>query len=102
MKRKHPWEEGKAVSGDLETLEQKPNPVKDKETEEEDEDEDANDPIRLWEDGWKHRYYKVKFDIDEDDFSFRRRIAHHYTIGLKWVLKYYKKFRILTIITRSL
>ncbi len=56
---------------------------------EEEEDEDANDPIRLWEDGWKHRYYKVKFDIDEDDVDFRRKIARHYTIGLQWVLKYY-------------
>jgi len=89
MKRKHPVEEGKEGSADLEVVEKIPNPVKEKETEEEDEDEDANDPIRLWEDGWKHRYYKVKFDIDEDDFSFRRRIAHHYTIGLQWVLKYY-------------
>ncbi|CAF0857952.1 unnamed protein product [Brachionus calyciflorus] len=56
---------------------------------EEEEDEDANDQVRLWEDGWKHRYYKVKFDVEESDVDFRQKVAHHYAIGLQWVLKYY-------------
>lgn len=56
---------------------------------EEEIDEDANDPVRLWEDGWKQRYYKIKFDVDEDDLDFKTKVAHHYTIGLQWVLKYY-------------
>jgi len=45
---------------------------------EEEEDEDANDPVRLWEDGWKDRYYKVKFDVAEDDVEFRQKVAKHY------------------------
>jgi 5'-3' exoribonuclease 2 len=52
-------------------------------------DEDTDDPVRLWEDGWKQRYYKVKFDVEEDDIDFRHKIARHYAIGLQWVLKYY-------------
>lgn len=56
---------------------------------EEEEDEDANDPVRLWEDGWKDRYYKVKFDVADDDIEFRQKVARHYVIGLQWVLKYY-------------
>jgi 5'-3' exoribonuclease 2 len=57
--------------------------------EEENVDEDANDPVRLWEEGWKQRYYKVKFDVHEDDLDFRYKVAKHYAIGLLWVLKYY-------------
>lgn len=43
--------------------------------EEEEEDEDANDHVRLWEDGWKQRYYKIKFNVEEEDFEFRRKIV---------------------------
>jgi 5'-3' exoribonuclease 2 len=53
------------------------------------EDEDANDPVRLWEDGWRGRYYKIKFDISEEDDDFRHKVARHYALGLIWVLKYY-------------
>jgi 5'-3' exonuclease len=52
-------------------------------------DEDADDPVKLWEEGWKQRYYKVKFDVEEDDVDFTHKIAWHYTVGLQWVLKYY-------------
>ncbi len=45
--------------------------------------------LRLWEDGWRERYYKVKFDIAEDDLDFRQKVARHYALGLIWVLKYY-------------
>jgi len=47
------------------------------------------DNIRLWEDGWKDRYYKQKFGVSEVDITFRRKVAHAYTEGLCWVLKYY-------------
>ena len=60
-----------------------------KEETEEEEDPDANDPVRLWEDGWRERYYKIKFDVDENDIDFRIKLGHQYTIGLQWVLKYY-------------
>lgn len=38
-------------------------------------DEDANDQVRLWEDGWKERYYKVKFDVENEDIDFRRKVV---------------------------
>lgn len=60
-----------------------------KKSAEEEDDEYANDPVRLWEDGWKDRYYKVKFDVSESDYEFRQKVAKHYVIGLQWVLKYY-------------
>jgi 5'-3' exonuclease len=51
---------------------------------------------RLWEDGWKQRYYKVKFDVSEDDVNFRLTVAKHYVIGLQWVLKYYYQVKTFT------
>ena len=44
---------------------------------EEEIDEDANDPVRLWEDGWKQRYYKIKFNVEEEDVEFRRKIVSY-------------------------
>lgn len=39
-----------------------------------DSDEEApQDDIRLWEDGWKARYYEKKFDVDVGDEKFRKR-----------------------------
>ncbi|CAL1532127.1 unnamed protein product [Lymnaea stagnalis] len=54
-----------------------------------DEEEEAPDDVRLWEDGWKDRYYKSKFDVDADDQEFRYTVAKHYVRGLCWVLRYY-------------
>lgn len=31
--------------------------------------------FRLWEDGWKDRYYKNKFDVDADDIAFRHNVV---------------------------
>lgn len=58
-------------------------------TENDDEDSEPEDTIRLWEDGWKDRYYKQKFGVSETDEDFRRKVAWAYTEGLCWVLKYY-------------
>lgn len=55
----------------------------------EEEEEVINDDVRLWEDGWRERYYKVKFDVSENDMDFRHKVAQHYAIGLCWVLRYY-------------
>uniref|UniRef100_A0AAR2M6G2 5'-3' exoribonuclease n=1 Tax=Pygocentrus nattereri TaxID=42514 RepID=A0AAR2M6G2_PYGNA len=44
---------------------------------------------RLWEDGWKQRYYKNKFDVDETDEEFRKKVVKSYVEGLCWVLRYY-------------
>lgn len=35
------------------------------------EDEDAHDEVRLWEDGFKDRYYESKFDVGADNLEFR-------------------------------
>ncbi|KAJ3315681.1 5'-3' exoribonuclease 2 [Boothiomyces sp. JEL0838] len=58
----------------------------------EDVDSDAEPPaddIRLWESGWKIRYYKNKFQVDVQDENFRQEIVKSYVEGLCWVLKYY-------------
>ncbi|KAI1728374.1 5'-3' exoribonuclease 2 like protein [Ditylenchus destructor] len=53
------------------------------------EEEEPEDEIRLWEDGWKDRYYKAKFGENDNNVEFRRKVAWAYTEGLCWVLKYY-------------
>ncbi|CAD6184562.1 unnamed protein product [Caenorhabditis auriculariae] len=55
----------------------------------EDEDEGPPDEIRLFESGWKDRYYKAKFDVSGDDVEFRHTVAWAYVEGLCWVLRYY-------------
>lgn len=57
--------------------------------EDEEEDPDANDEVRLWEDGFKDRYYESKFDVGGDNLQFRYSVALQYVRGLCWVLKYY-------------
>lgn len=44
---------------------------------------------RLWEEGWKQRYYKNKFDVDASDEDFRKKVVRSYVEGLCWVLRYY-------------
>lgn len=55
----------------------------------EDEDPQANDEVRLWESGFKDRYYESKFDVGADQEQFRYSVALQYVKGLCWVLKYY-------------
>ncbi len=45
--------------------------------------------MRLWEEGWKERYYQDKFGVPSDDIDFVDRITEQYTRGLCWVLGYY-------------
>lgn len=55
-----------------------------------DEDEDdKNDEVRLWEQGFKERYYESKFEVARDNLEFRYRVALQYVRGLCWVLRYY-------------
>lgn len=56
---------------------------------EEKEDDEPNDEVRLWEDGFKDRYYESKFDVLSDNLEFRYSVALQYVRGLCWVLKYY-------------
>lgn len=53
------------------------------------EDPQANDEVRLWEAGFKDRYYESKFDVAADNVQFRYSVALQYIKGLCWVLKYY-------------
>ena len=32
-------------------------------------------PFRLWESGWKERYYENKFDVNTDDTEFRDKVV---------------------------
>lgn len=61
----------------------------DKKDEEAEEDPDVNDEVRLWEPGFKDRYYESKFDVGADNKQFRYSVALQYVRGLCWVLKYY-------------
>jgi len=55
----------------------------------EDEEREPQDEVKLWEDGFKDRYYQSKFGVGADDTSFRYRVANAYVLGMCWVLKYY-------------
>ncbi|CAG9128040.1 unnamed protein product [Plutella xylostella] len=55
----------------------------------EEEDEQKHDEVRLWEDGFKERYYESKFEVSQDNLEFRYRVALQYVRGLCWVLRYY-------------
>ncbi|KOB62670.1 5'-3' exoribonuclease 2-like protein, partial [Operophtera brumata] len=37
----------------------------------EEEDEDKHDEVRLWEDGFKERYYESKFEVSKENMEFR-------------------------------
>lgn len=60
-----------------------------KDEEDEEEDPQANDEVRLWESGFKDRYYESKFDVGSDNVQFRYSVALQYVRGLCWVLQYY-------------
>lgn len=60
-----------------------------RETDSSDEDEFSHDEVRLWEDGFKDRYYESKFAVSPTDLTFRTRVAREYVTGLSWVLQYY-------------
>lgn len=44
---------------------------------------------RLWEDGWKERYYQRKFSVSSSDVDFVWQVMESYTRGLCWVMAYY-------------
>jgi len=56
---------------------------------EEEEDAEPDDEVRLWEDGWKERYFRAKFNVSMKDYEFRRKVVRSYVEGLCWVLSYY-------------
>ena len=44
---------------------------------------------RLWETGWKERYYQKKFSVSSEDVDFVWQVMESYTQGLCWVMAYY-------------
>ncbi|KAI5797682.1 exoribonculease Dhp1 [Geopyxis carbonaria] len=47
------------------------------------------DTVRLWEPGYRDRYYEQKFGVDPNNVEFRNKVAACYVEGLCWVLQYY-------------
>ncbi|XP_014274467.1 5'-3' exoribonuclease 2 homolog [Halyomorpha halys] len=47
------------------------------------------DEVKLWQRGYKERYYSLKFNIDGNSPEETFKIGFEYVIGLCWVLKYY-------------
>ncbi|KAI7907648.1 XRN 5'-3' exonuclease N-terminus-domain-containing protein [Cokeromyces recurvatus] len=60
-----------------------------KEKEEAARQREPEDEVRLWETGWKERYYKTKFNLTLTDRDEIRHIVQSYCEGLVWVFKYY-------------
>ena len=55
--------------------------------ESEDEEEEPDDEVRLYEEGFKDRYYESKFEANPSDLAFREMVANEYAVGLCWVLR---------------
>lgn len=47
------------------------------------------DTVRLFEPGYRERYYRQKFGVELSDSAFRRKLVQSYVEGLSWVLAYY-------------
>ncbi|KAI0772630.1 XRN 5'-3' exonuclease N-terminus-domain-containing protein [Irpex lacteus] len=50
---------------------------------------DQEDTVKLWEPGYRERYYKQKFGKDYHDEAFRKEVTAKYVEGMAWVLCYY-------------
>lgn len=51
--------------------------------------EESGDTVKLWEPGYRDRYYEQKFNKPSSDSRFRNEVANAYVEGLCWVLLYY-------------
>lgn len=67
-----------------------------------DSEEEAPDEVRLYEDGFKDRYYESKFGVLPTDVEFHHLVAKEYTIGLCWVLCYYYQVIMMLILVTKL
>lgn len=63
--------------------------VEESQGEEDGEEEEPMDTVKLWEEGWKERYYQDKYGLSSDDGEFVQKVAEAYTRGLCWVFGYY-------------
>ncbi|KAH9938476.1 XRN 5'-3' exonuclease N-terminus-domain-containing protein [Fomitopsis serialis] len=50
---------------------------------------EQEDVVKLWEPGYKERYYRQKFGVEHNDAKFKKDITTRYMEGLAWVLQYY-------------
>ncbi|KAG6880404.1 hypothetical protein C0992_000006 [Termitomyces sp. T32_za158] len=50
---------------------------------------EQEDTVKLWEPGYKERYYRQKFGVELTDTGFRKCVTKAYVEGLSWVLQYY-------------
>ncbi|KAF8639701.1 hypothetical protein AX17_000963 [Amanita inopinata Kibby_2008] len=50
---------------------------------------EQEDTVRLWEPGYKERYYRQKFGVEPNDRAFIDKLTKSYVEGLAWVLHYY-------------
>ncbi|KAF9535221.1 hypothetical protein CPB83DRAFT_843214 [Crepidotus variabilis] len=50
---------------------------------------DQEDTVKLWEPGYKERYYRQKFGVELTDTEFRKNLTKSYVEGMAWVLQYY-------------
>ncbi|KAF9008770.1 XRN 5'-3' exonuclease N-terminus-domain-containing protein [Cyathus striatus] len=50
---------------------------------------EQEDTVKLWEPGYKERYYRQKFGVELSDTNFRNQLTKSYIEGLCWVLHYY-------------
>jgi 5'-3' exoribonuclease 2 len=58
-----------------------------------DEEDEPIDRVRLYEEGWRYRYYQNKFSFhsenEEELKRFQKEVVRTYVIGLLWVAQYY-------------
>ncbi|PAV20509.1 5 -3 exoribonuclease 2 [Pyrrhoderma noxium] len=50
---------------------------------------EQEDTVKLWERGYKERYYRQKFGAEPSDVEFRKKVTQAYVEGISWVLHYY-------------
>ncbi|KAH9850086.1 XRN 5'-3' exonuclease N-terminus-domain-containing protein [Lenzites betulinus] len=50
---------------------------------------EQEDVVKLWEPGYKERYYRQKFGVEYSDSAFRKEVTTRYVEGMAWVLQYY-------------
>lgn len=50
---------------------------------------EQDDTVKLWEPGYRERYYRQKFGLELNDEPEKRKIVKSYVEGLAWVLAYY-------------
>lgn len=58
-----------------------------------DEEDEPIDRVRLYEEGWRYRYYQNKFSFHSENEEglkrFQKEVVRTYVIGLLWVAQYY-------------